>query len=552
MGQTVGKPVERNNKKPIIEELTPIDENEFYVNPIEFIRKRFETRASIEEWGFLWAHRILEEVFVRPELDMKWILNTLHKDDLANIVPESEMETISLDPNSLKSDKLKDLHAILTSHLTQREEENNDEEFLNQRMNGMMGLMKKMWNGVCQFCFGASAIDVLVESDRYFELMEELDVKIRRLKRDITNELFQKKLQDIKTKFSAILKIFEKVISGKDDFITRKKRLDSLFYHCEEIIVLINDTESVIFEKAHYCIDFVSNFLVFHLGMLQIAEEDFELRDYKERRTNALKFYPILMKSYIDKAMSNYVSAIIVNYHNQYSTLKEHEEIFNEMTGGVIYKVENSGLHLIWGEASLKEMEKDRMFYGFSEKKLMAMNPSFLCSLETPLLCRALRYGIAMKLEDLFTDYVKNIEMCISLLGRHTKKGDVDPGSFDFNASGDENSSISTICTIRDEDKSVSSSQKYHEQRIKNIEKLSQECFETREKANQELKNLEAVYKQSVTSVIEVEGIKSDKRKLELKSKFIEKLKSTDDLISNMNKYLCFSVENRRFFNVSF
>lgn len=229
MGQTVGKPVERTSKKAIIGELTPMDETEFYLKPMEFIKKRFDMRQSIEEWGFLWAHRILEEVFVRPELDMKWILNTLHKDDLASIVPESEMEYIRLDPDSLKSDKLSQLHQILTSHLTQDDE--NDEDKVEQKMEGMKALMSQMWKGVCHLCFGASAIDVLVESDRYFELMEELDSKIRRLKKDITNELFKKKLQDVKTKFSAILRIFEKVIGGKDEFSTRQKRLDSLFYH---------------------------------------------------------------------------------------------------------------------------------------------------------------------------------------------------------------------------------------------------------------------------------------------------------------------------------
>ena len=286
--------------------------------------------------------------------------------------------------------------------------------------------------------------------------------------------------------------------------------------------------------------------------MLQIAEEDFGLKDYCDRRTNALKFYPTLMKSYIDKAMSNYVRAVILNYHNQYSTLKEHEEIFNEMTGGVIYKVQNSGLHLIWGGATVKEMEKDRMFYQFKDKKLMPMNPSFLCSLETPLLTRALRYGIALKLEDLFTDYVKNIEVCIGLLGRATKKGDFGADEFGFNAPGDLNSSSSTVCTMREEEKSVSSSQKYHEQRIKNVEQLSKECSETKDKANQELKDLQALYKESVADVINGNPKISDKEKLKLKSDFISKLKDSDELICNMNKYLCFSLENKRFFNVSF
>ena len=484
MGQTVGKTVERTNSKAIIDELSPLDRSEFYENPMEFIHKRFETRDSIEEWGFLWAHRILEEVFVRPELDMKWILNTLHKDDLATIVPASEMEYISLDPNSTQGNKLEELHKILTAHLSQEE---TKEETLDQKLYGYKILMDKAWKGICHLVFGAGAIDVLVESDRYFEFMEELDSKIQRMKKEIHNELFQKKLGDIKTKFSAILRIFEKVIEGKDDFKTRQKRLDSLFYHCEEIILLITDPESVIFEKSHYCIDFVSNFLIFHLGMLQIAEEDFWLKDYRLRRDNAIKFYPILMKSYIDKAMSAYVRAIILNYHNQYSSIKEHEEIFNEMTGGVIYKIHNSKLHFIWENSTVKEMEKDKMYYSFDEDHLVTLNPAFLCSLELPLLTRALRYGVAMKLEDLFTDYVKNIETWIALLGRNSKKGSENDEFGDY-IDGGMSSKASTICTQKDEDISISSSQKYHEQRIKCVEKLNKETSETKELAYQELK----------------------------------------------------------------
>lgn len=287
--------------------------------------------------------------------------------------------------------------------------------------------------------------------------------------------------------------------------------------------------------------------------MLQIAEENFKLKDYYERRTNALKFYPILMKSYIDKAMSNYVRAIILNYHNHYSSFQEHEEIFNEMTGGVIYKVKNSDIHMIWSDTSAKEMEKDRMFYDFKEEKLVRVKPAFICSLETPLLCRALRYGIALKLEDLFTEYIKNIEICISILGRSSKKDNFDDEFFSFNNDDDKlDSSISTICSAVDEDKAISSSQKYHEKRIKKLSELNLESIATKEKAFEELKSLNSLYQATVSDVIATENITSETKKLKLKSSFISKLKDTDELIKNMNKYLLFSCENKRFFNVSF
>jgi uncharacterized protein YdcH (DUF465 family) len=440
----------------------------------------------------------------------------------------------------------------LTEKLSKKVDDEDDEEQIEAKMNCMLLLMKKLWNGVCQFIFGASAIDVLVESDRYFELLKEFDGRIERLKRDIANDLFQKKLHDIKTKFSAILTIFDKVINGKDSFITRKKRLDSLFYHCEEIIILVTDVESVIFEKAHYCIDFVSNFLVFHLGMLQIAEDDFGLKDYAERRTNALSFYPTLIKSYIDKAISTYVRSIILKYHNENARFKEFEEIYNEMNCGTIYKVNNTNLHPIWDGATVKEMQKDKMFYNFKDKKLTPLKPAFLCNMDTPLLCRALRNGLALKLVDLFSDYTKSITMHISLLGRtNVKKGGLDPEDFIHESNDEINSSMSTICSIKDQDKAISASQKYHEERMAKVDDLDDLCAKTKDLAYAELKSLDAVYSKAVEEQLNTQGV-TEKQKIKLKTEFVSSIQESDSKIINLNKYLCFSVENQRFFNVSF
>lgn len=66
-----------------------------------------------------------------------------------------------------------------------------------------------------------------------------------------------------------------------------------------------------------------------------------------------------------------------------------------------------------------------------------------------------------------------------------------------------------------------------------------------------ELKNLDKIYKGKIEEELSAPGV-SEKDKIRIKSEFIESLKESDGLIKNMNKYLCFSVENRRFFNVSF
>jgi len=42
----------------------------------------------------------------------------------------------------------------------------------------------------------------------------------------------------------------------------------------------------------------------------------FNLHDYDQKLHYLLDYYPILMKSYIEKAIENYVKPVILNYHN--------------------------------------------------------------------------------------------------------------------------------------------------------------------------------------------------------------------------------------------
>ena len=45
------------------------------------------------------------------------------------------------------------------------------------------------------------------------------------------------------------------------------------------------------------------------------------------------------------------------------------------------------------------------MFYEFDEKKYKEVNPPFLGLIETPLVVRALRHGMMLMLEDLYTPF---------------------------------------------------------------------------------------------------------------------------------------------------
>lgn len=150
MGQSVGK--------PIIDELTLADETEFYLRPMEFIHKRFEVRESIEEWGFLWAHKIIEENFQQhrktniSQFDIKEILCFFKKESLLGTALK-----FKADADPLESTTLEDLkegeefkEKLAKKYLPKYVEDVNkqEDELAQEKINIMMDLLKKMWNGV--------------------------------------------------------------------------------------------------------------------------------------------------------------------------------------------------------------------------------------------------------------------------------------------------------------------------------------------------------------------------------------------------------------------
>ena len=130
--------------------------------------------------------------------------------------------------------------------------------------------------------------------------------------------------------------------------------------------------------------------------------------DYRSRKETLLKFYPVLMESYTEQAVRNHVRAIILNYTNALNRAEQTEEVFNEMSGRTILRLVNDGLHGIW-ETTPAQMERDRLFYSFPEGHIFMHKPEFMVGRETPLLVRALRYGVALRLEEIYDVYKRRI-----------------------------------------------------------------------------------------------------------------------------------------------
>ena len=74
------------------------------------------------------------------------------------------------------------------------------------------------------------------------------------------------------------------------------------------------------------------------------------------------------MRSYIEKAIENYVKPLILNYHNQYNKTERVEEVFYERTGRVLYKMKTEENHNIW-PTNKEQMKVDKMYDEFEKEK---------------------------------------------------------------------------------------------------------------------------------------------------------------------------------------
>lgn len=109
--------------------------------------------------------------------------------------------------------------------------------------------------------------------------------------------------------------------------------------------MMVTDSKSDIYKSAHLCIDLVYLFVVMHLSMLDMAITTFNMKEYENNYLRYTQFYELLVNSYIEQAMNNYIKPIVLNYHNHYNSLQETEEIYYELTHTVVHKVVNNKSH---------------------------------------------------------------------------------------------------------------------------------------------------------------------------------------------------------------
>ena len=131
--------------------------------------------------------------------------------------------------------------------------------------------------------YGCSGIDCVIETERFDLLKQEMDGKLRVLQKDIFNQAFSDKMKSLAIKMKSIMTFYDQAVrKGDDGHQVCRQRFDSMFVHLDQVLITITDETGPLYDRAHCCLDFVSQFLILHMGLLMLAEEDYELSDYRE------------------------------------------------------------------------------------------------------------------------------------------------------------------------------------------------------------------------------------------------------------------------------
>lgn len=208
-----------------------------------------------------------------------------------------------------------------------------------------MTITRKLTLHVHVIGIAVTLLEVMLEFESEDKVDEEIDKRVDKAKGELDKNILKSNLTDLRAKFLAMKNTFELVINGSDNFDIRRARLDSVLGICQEIALMVNDTHSNIYKSAHLCLDIVFLFCIMHLSMLEMSISTFKMKDYVEDYSRKKQYYDILVQSYVEQALSNYIHPVVLNYHNQYSSFMETEEIFYELSSMVVHRVENNESH---------------------------------------------------------------------------------------------------------------------------------------------------------------------------------------------------------------
>lgn len=230
--KAVGKKFDRQSSKAVI---TPIDMKQFsnYMHvegELVPISNRLEYRETIEEWGYLWSHRLLEDAYIRPNFDIQTILKTVLNDEPEELNlsvrsdisdnPQSDVEI----NNEAKLAKLEKLQNKF--HIKKKEQKSN---LAKNSLSTMFMITRKILWHVNIIGIAMTAVEIILEGEKHDKMLGIMDSKVGAAKKEITDQIFELKLTDLKSKFLAIKSTFELVLYGTDDVDIRKSRLDSVF-----------------------------------------------------------------------------------------------------------------------------------------------------------------------------------------------------------------------------------------------------------------------------------------------------------------------------------
>ena len=107
--KTVGK---KHNRQATMAKIQDTNFDNFPIfeeDQIGFFETRMDFRESLETWGYFWAHKLIEDAFVRPNFDLSLLskISQVNNDEIDFSFDHSEEgETDKEDPKEYLNDKI--------------------------------------------------------------------------------------------------------------------------------------------------------------------------------------------------------------------------------------------------------------------------------------------------------------------------------------------------------------------------------------------------------------------------------------------------------------
>lgn len=149
----------------------------------EFFKSKISYREQLESWGYFWAHKLVEDAFVRPNFDISLLskISNLNREDLEFDFEQSEeTKTTNFEDN-------KDLLNDKVNVLKQQLEKSQKAGFTKNTVGTAFMVARKLTRHVHVIGIAVTLVEVMLEFESENKIEKQTDLRVDKTKTELEN-----------------------------------------------------------------------------------------------------------------------------------------------------------------------------------------------------------------------------------------------------------------------------------------------------------------------------------------------------------------------------